>query len=44
MSNIQPKTISGLYNEFLKLVKKKANIQTLKCIQSTNSTQKKINE
>ena len=41
--SIRPKTMSRLYNEFLKLIKKKTNIQTLKCIQRIIHRRKYIN-
>lgn len=41
--SIRPKTMSRLYNEFLNLIKKKTNIQTLKCIQRIIHRRKYIN-
>ena len=41
--SIRHKTMSRLYKEFLKLIKKKTSIQTLKCIQRIIHRRKYIN-
>lgn len=37
-------SISKWYNEFLQIIKRKTNIQTLKCIKKTSITQEKNHE